>query len=48
VADFSADEQDALFRRNAIVTYDMGPLEEHPRHSTGSVHVSTLAHEDRP
>ena len=48
VADFSADEQDALFRRNAIVTYDMGALEEHPRHSKGSVHVSTLAHEDRP
>jgi len=28
VADFSSDEKDALFRRNAIVTYDMGlPLD---------------------
>ncbi len=36
VADFSADEQDALFRRNAIVTYDMGlPLDLPPGVTVG-------------
>lgn len=48
VADFSADEQDALFRRNAIVTYDMGLAEDLSQFRKGSENGSTDARKEMP
>lgn len=42
VADFSDDEKDALFRRNAIVTYDMGLPLELPHDLTDGQHDNQL------